>query len=308
MMALDLAGISKSFGGRPVLQDVDLAVPAGSIYGFVGENGAGKTTTMKIILGLLPPDTGNVQVLSETVTPGITPTNRHIGYLSDVPSFYGYMRAQEYLKLCGEITGLTAAEIATRSKEVLEQVGLTNVTKKIGSYSRGMKQRLGLAQALLNQPALLICDEPTSALDPLGRRAFLDIFASLRGKTTVLFSTHILNDVEAICDHVAILHEGQIQMAGSLADIKSTHGKYNYQLRFAETSTLRTCQRYLTEAGIDSSISQEAQLLQIPTLTPETDGQRLLTLLAQYQLVPRRFELVAPSLEQIFLKVVGSHA
>src|SRR5690554_2869502 len=195
-----------------------MTVAQNSVFGFVGQNGAGKTTTMKIILGLLKADGGSITVCGEKVSYGDTKTNRHIGFLPDVPEFYGYMRPKEYLKLCGEITGLSAQAIRNRSEELLALVGLKDVNRRIGGFSRGMKQRLGIAQALLNEPRLLICDEPTSALDPIGRKQILDILATVRGKTTVIFSTHILSDVERICDHIGILHHGKIILSGTMQE------------------------------------------------------------------------------------------
>jgi ABC-2 type transport system ATP-binding protein len=130
------------------------------------------------------------------------------------------MNPSEYLLLCGKITGLSAMRIRERSEELLSLVGLSNSRRRIGGFSRGMKQRLGIAQALLNEPRLLICDEPTSALDPSGRKEILDILSSVKEKTTVVFSTHILSDVERICDHVAVLHEGRLAFSGTLSEIK----------------------------------------------------------------------------------------
>jgi ABC-2 type transport system ATP-binding protein len=227
MDIMEIRNLSKRFGSKQVLDGMDFNVPEHSLYGFVGQNGAGKTTTMKIILGLLKADGGNVTVCGEWVAYGGTRVNRHIGYLPDVPEFYGYMRAAEYMKLCGEITGLPANETTKRGAELLSMVGLAAEKGKIGGYSRGMKQRLGIAQALLGNPRLLICDEPTSALDPVGRREVLDILAALKGRVTVIFSTHILNDVERVCDRVALLHNGKLALNGTLAEIKR---RYEYLL------------------------------------------------------------------------------
>lgn len=212
MGILEIRNISKSFGDNKVLDGLSFSVPENSIFGFVGQNGAGKTTTMKMILGLLKADSGSISVCGEKVSFGQTKTNRDIGYLPDVPEFYSYMRPKEYLKLCGEITGLPNEKIKARSEELLTLVGLQGINKKIGGFSRGMKQRLGIAQALLNEPRLLICDEPTSALDPLGRKEILDILQQVKGKTTVIFSTRILSDVERVCDQVAVLHKGKLAL------------------------------------------------------------------------------------------------
>jgi ABC-2 type transport system ATP-binding protein len=215
-----------------VLDDVSFEVSKGSIFGFIGANGAGKTTTMKLILGLLAPDGGDIYVCGEKVRFGSSETNRHIGYLPDVPEYYNYLRPREYLKLCGEITGMPAKFIKSRSDELLQLVGLTT-NKKIGGFSQGMKQRLGVAQALLNEPKLLICDEPTSALDPVGRKDILDILCEIKGETTVVFSTHILSDVERICDSVAVLGKGKIVLNGSLSELKALHSDSDATINFA---------------------------------------------------------------------------
>lgn len=232
MNMLEIRGISKSFGNKEVLKKLSLSVEEGSVYGFVGLNGAGKTTTMKLILGLLRIDEGEILVNGEKVLYGQNKTNEFIGYLPDVPEFYSYMTAYEYLDFCGQIMGMEKCLIKERIKELLDLVGLENEKSRIKAYSRGMKQRLGIAQALINKPKLLICDEPTSALDPIGRREILDILRKSKGETTVLFSTHILSDVEKICDEVAFIHEGRIALSGNIEDIKS---KYSNQGIIVET-------------------------------------------------------------------------
>ena len=230
MDMLHITGLCKSFGDKEVLQGVDLAVPEHSIFGFIGKNGSGKTTTMKTVLGLLKPDAGEITVNGERVTFGENNTNKYIGYLPDVPEFYSFMTAEEYLRFCAEITDMSREEIDARVSELLTLVGLIGEKHRIRGYSRGMKQRLGIAQALLNRPKLLICDEPTSALDPVGRKEILDILTSVREQTTVLFSTHILSDVERICTDVAFLNGGVIEMQGKLADIKVNSRGNEYQI------------------------------------------------------------------------------
>ena len=213
MDMLRITGLHKRFGDKEVLRGLDLSVPEHSIYGFIGKNGSGKTTTMKTVLGLLKADSGEIIVNGEKVVYGQTDTNRYIGYLPDVPEFYPFMTAKEYLRFCGEIAGMSRVEVEERTKELLTLVGLADETHRIKGFSRGMKQRLGIAQALLSRPKLLICDEPTSALDPVGRKEILDILLAIKNQTTVLFSTHILSDVERICTDVAFLKDGG-QMTG----------------------------------------------------------------------------------------------
>ena len=218
---LTFRGLEKSFGNKKVLCGLDMSVPEGSIFGFVGRNGAGKTTAMKAALGLLRADGGEITVAGERVRFGQTQTNRFVGYLPDVPEFYSFMTAREYLRLCGESIGMEKGDIESRSEELLTLVGLCGEKHRIKGYSRGMKQRLGIAQALLGRPRLLICDEPTSALDPIGRKEILDILSSVREHTTVLFSTHILSDVERICTDAALLDGGKIVMQGSVDELKA---------------------------------------------------------------------------------------
>ena len=230
MDILSIKGLEKSFGDKAVLRGVDLAVPEGSIFGFIGKNGSGKTTTMKCVLGLLKPDAGSITVCGEQVRYGETSTNRYIGYMPDVPEMYSFMSGGEYLRFCGEISGMRKEDIEGRCEELLSLVGLKDDSHRIKGYSRGMKQRLAIASALLARPRLLICDEPTSALDPDGRREILDLLLAVKGETTVLFSTHILSDVERICTDVAFLDGGRISLCGGLADIKSSFRRDEYEL------------------------------------------------------------------------------
>lgn len=218
MSILKIDDLHKSFRDNKVIGGLDLVVEENTIYGFIGNNGSGKTTTMKMVLGLLKQDAGEIYVNGEKVAFGNTATNRHIGFLPDVPEFYAYMNAEEYLKLCAEITGLAKSGRKARIDHLLELVGLQGVEKRIKAYSRGMKQRLGIAQALINRPKLLICDEPTSALDPKGRKEILNILQQIKGETTVVFSTHILSDVERICDRAGILYEGKLVREIDLKD------------------------------------------------------------------------------------------
>lgn len=228
MDMISITGLSKSFGEKKVIDELNMTVPMHSIFGFIGRNGAGKTTTMKMILGLLKPDGGEIYVNGEKVEYGQTGTNKYIGYLPDVPEFYSFMTPYEYLNLCGSICKMSEAEIRERSNKLLELVGLSGDKRRIKGFSRGMKQRLGIAQALLKRPLLLICDEPTSALDPIGRREILDILLEVKEETTVLFSTHILSDVERICTDVAFLNEGKIMLQGSVPSVKGIYSSNEF--------------------------------------------------------------------------------
>ena len=304
MGILEIKQLYKSFGSHKVLTGLDMDVPEHSIFGFVGQNGAGKTTTMKIVLGLLKSNSGDIIVCGEKVSYGETKTNHHIGYLPDVPEFYGYMKPMEYLKLCGEITGLSKTQIREKSEELLSLVGLAGEKRRIGGFSRGMKQRLGIAQALLNEPKLLICDEPTSALDPIGRKEILDILLAVKGKTTVIFSTHILSDVERICDRVAVLHKGKLALCGTLAEIKERHRHNGFTIEFAnsdERSLLADCEE-LKHPSIN--LSHEGNTLTVTVDDSKAGGHFLIDLLAKKQISPLKFEVLEPTLENLFAEVV----
>ena len=295
MDMLHISGLRKRFGEKEVLRGLDLAVPEKSIFGFVGRNGAGKTTTMKLVLGLMKPDAGEITVAGEPVRFGQTPTNRHIGYLPDVPEFYPFMTAPEYLRFCGEISGLPRAETERRAHELLEMVGLGQETHRIRGFSRGMKQRLGIAQALLNRPRLLICDEPTSSLDPVGRKAILDILLAVREQTTVLFSTHILSDVERICTDVAFLEEGRAAIQGRLADIKTKFRSDEYLL---ETET---------EAGLTALVQAFPHLQRADAALRLSgdDVNDVMRFLADNSIRLMKLERQEPTLESLFMEVTG---
>lgn len=260
MDALLITGLRKRFGDREVLTGLDLAVPEHSVFGFIGRNGAGKTTTMKTVLGLLKADAGEILVCGEKAVHGRTSTNRHIGYLPDVPAFYPFMTAPEYLRFCGRITGMPEQDLEERSREMLELVGLKGEKHRIKGYSRGMKQRLGIAQALLNRPRLLICDEPTSALDPPGRKEILDLLLAVRDRTTVLFSTHILSDVERICTDVALLDHGRADVRGTLAAIRARSGSREYLLETENgegCAALRRAFPAMRDGGVNQLVFSE---------------------------------------------------
>ena len=192
-----------------------MSVPEGSVFGFIGQNGAGKTTTMKMVLGLLQPDQGEILVCNEPVRFGQTKTNQYIGYLPDVPEFYNYMTAMQYLTLCGEIVGLPKENISQKGKKLLSLVGLDGVEKRVGGYSRGMKQRLGIAQALLADPKLLICDEPTSALDPELTGEVLRVLRELADrKTTMIIVTHEMHFARDVADRILFMDGGVVVEEG----------------------------------------------------------------------------------------------
>lgn len=305
MNVLEVKSLTKQFGTKTVLRDISFTIPSQCIFGFLGQNGAGKTTTMKLILGLLQANSGEIFVCGEPVVYGNTKTNRWIGYLPDVPEFYSYMTPREYLSLCGEITGLAKDEIRSRCDELLELVGLSKENRRIGGFSRGMKQRLGIAQALLNNPKLLICDEPTSALDPVGRKEILDVLLKAKEKTAILFSTHILTDVEQICDQVAILHEGELVLNGSLEDLKKQHAKNQIRLVFKEEHQACQLQSLLVTDARIKEVHQQDATLNVEVNDLEEDGRYLLKVLLESGVPIYQFEVLEPTLEALFMEVIA---
>ena len=212
MDMLRITGLKKRFGDKVVLNGLDLSVPEHSIFGFIGKNGAGKTTTMKMVLGLLKADEGEITVSGEKVVFGASLANRHIGYLPDVPEFYPFMTAREYLHFCGQISGMGKAETKSRSAQLLELVGLGKEKHRIKGFSRGMKQRLGIAQTLLDDPALMILDEPMNGLDKNGVRSIRDLLLSLKSQgKTILLASHFAQDIDELCDTVCEMDQGILQ-------------------------------------------------------------------------------------------------
>lgn len=298
MDILKISNVMKKFGTNTVIDHLSFSIPEHSVFGFIGQNGAGKTTTMKMILGLLKADSGEISVNGEKVTFGQNRTNQYIGYLPDVPEFYGFMTPMEYLTMCGRVTGMEKEKIRKKSSELLELVGLENANKRIHSFSRGMKQRLGIAQALINSPRLLICDEPTSALDPIGRKDILDILSSVRQETTVLFSTHILSDVERICDRIALLNDGKIALEGTIEEIKDIRKGSQLEIEFYGTADA-----FLVARQYAGSCSANGAKLLFTQKTKE-DMHEIMAYLVKNNISIRRMEMLEPTLENLFMEVI----
>ncbi len=222
---LSLSGIAKTvktpFSRRPGFQvgPLDLAISEGEIVGLIGANGAGKTTTLKLLLGLLLPDAGRIELAGIPSTQDGWRTE--VGYLPEQPSFYEYLSGREFLTFAGELFGLQGKVLSSRVSSLLERVGIAeSANRPIRTYSKGMQQRLGLAQALLNEPRLLLLDEPMSGLDPLGRRFVRDLLLELRAQgRSILFSTHIIPDAEFVCDRIALMRVGCLAAVGTVDEL-----------------------------------------------------------------------------------------
>jgi ABC-2 type transport system ATP-binding protein len=220
--AIEITDLDKGFGsGRTknqALCDLTLTIAQGEVFGFLGPNGAGKSTTIKLLLHFLKPDSGSLRILGHTV--GQDEFRRRIGYLSEFPVFYDHLTAKETLLLSGRLSGMTRPALNQRIPMLLERMALTEAAdRRVGGFSKGMKQRLGMANALVHDPEVLIFDEPMSGLDPVGRHQIKGLIAELKqqGKT-IFFSSHILSDIEALCDRIGVIHKGVLLYSGGLED------------------------------------------------------------------------------------------
>jgi ABC-2 type transport system ATP-binding protein len=304
--AIILTDLVKQFGQTTALAGVTLTVPAGSIFGFLGPNGAGKTTTLRILTGLARPTSGTASVLDVHMPDTTTALRRLIGYLPDVPAFYPWMSAREVMQFAGRLFGMTTAMIEDRTTSLLDMAGLGAVKTRVGGFSRGMKQRLGIAQALINAPRLLLLDEPTSALDPMGRRDVLEMIAALRGRTTVFFSTHILADVERVCDTVAILDRGRVVAGGPIAELKQRYSASRLAIQVDGDIDL-LADAFATSPWL-SELERAPGFLRLTVTDLDAARREVLQILTRSPVPLRRFEVEGASLEDVFVELLSPPA
>ncbi|MBG6060056.1 ABC-2 type transport system ATP-binding protein [Cryobacterium sp. MP_M5] len=313
--AIETTGLTKIYGDKLALDSVDLLVEEGSVFGFLGANGAGKTTMLRLLTGLTQPTSGSMKIVGQNVETAGNAVRAQIGVLPDVPGFYDWMTAGEFLRFAGGLFGIEQKILAARSQLLLDQAGLGDVTARIGGFSRGMKQRLGIAQALINAPRLLLLDEPTSALDPVGRKDILDMIAALRGRTTVFFSTHILGDVERVCDTVAILDHGRIVARAPIHELKARYGR---QKVFVEVTSGADALAEEVRRQVWANAVSTGSTGPEPTAGDSTGGTIEITvcdvaaarrdipaLVAARGLGLTRFEAGEMGLEEVFVELVG---
>jgi len=302
--AVEIRGLTKAYGPKLALDGVDLTVEEGSIFGFLGPNGAGKTTTLRMLTGLARPTSGTVRVLGHDVASAGDDVRAAIGFLPDVPGFYEWMTAEEFLRFAGGLFGIEERTLDGRVGVLLDLAGLTDVGQRIGGYSRGMKQRLGVAQALINAPRLLMLDEPTSALDPMGRKDVLDMLASLRGRTTVFFSTHILADVERICDTVAILDRGRVVADAPIDELKARYGASKVIVE-VESGADALAEAIRAEPWA-KAVEREGDAVVLVTVSDEAAAARAIpAIIAAQNVALTRLDAGEMGLEEVFVHLVG---
>ncbi len=307
MLALEIKNLTKEYTvgfwrKKPVraLDSLNLEVNQGESFGFLGPNGAGKTTTLKILMRLIFPTNGDARILGAELDD--MAMRARIGYLPEQPYFYDYLTARELLVYCAKIFGLSKGEALARAEKLIQQVGLEHAAdKQLRKYSKGMLQRAGLAQSLINDPEVLFLDEPMSGLDPLGRREVRDLIANLRAQgKTVFFSSHVLSDVEALCDRVAIMSKGCLIESGRLSDIL---GKRTNELEAVvanvSTQVLAELQAF---ALLVTPVPEGARI----RLESESQIERLVTIVHRNGGNVISLNPVRESLEDLFVREVSS--
>ena len=306
MEAIRCVGLSRSYGPVEALKSLELTVAAGSVFGFLGRNGAGKTTTIRLLTGLAKPTAGSAWVAGVMTTDGDDAARETFGYLPEEPAFYTWMTPVDFLDYSGRLFNISTKDRRHRIGELLELTGLAGDSKRrIGGFSRGMRQRLGLAQALMHRPPVLFLDEPTSALDPAGRRAVLDLIGNLRGQTTVFLSSHILADVERVCDTIGVIHEGQLLLVEDRSRLLAKYTANVALIEFdaASLPVSRALLRELEQLPWAVSVTTDGPALRLTANDLSTAKKELIEIVARHGLILNRYEWVRPTLEDIFLTI-----
>lgn len=308
---LQVNGLVKNFGQAQAVKGISFHIQEGRCAALLGPNGAGKTTTIRMLTGLLKPTEGSIRFHGLRAGED---RRSLLGYLPQSPAFHNWMSGMEYVVYAGRLCGLSDAEAKLRAKELLERVGLAEAAKRrIGGYSGGMKQRLGLAQALVHRPKLLVMDEPVSALDPIGRREVLGLLKELKSETTVLFSTHVLHDAEELCDDVIIIRSGQVALQGALSQIRSEHRRPIIELKLDDhTPSLEWAAGFEQRTNSDERLSavieeieRQGTTIRLTVKDMDKARQALTEELAKEKVSFSRLEAGYSSLEDLFMKVVG---
>jgi len=306
MDAIRCQALSRSYGEVIALKSLDLCVPRGAVFGFLGRNGAGKTTTIRLMTGLARPSSGDAWIMGVKTTDGDDTAKMNFGYLPEEPAFYTWMTPREYLDYTGKLFGLNKNERQTRIEELLDLTGLLDAAKRrIGGFSRGMRQRLGLAQSMIHRPSVLFLDEPTSALDPAGRKDVLEMIDRLRGETTVFLSSHILADVERVCDTIGVIHEGELLLVADREELLTTHALNAVVIEF-DSNDLPISPLLLSRLEETSWISAVVQVkngLRIQVTDTNLAKKVLLPLILEFEVTVLSYQWVRPSLEDIFLSI-----
>ncbi|WP_223593190.1 ABC transporter ATP-binding protein [Neobacillus bataviensis] len=300
MSLIQISGLKKSFQGTEVIKGLDFSLEKGRCIALLGPNGSGKTTTLRMLSGLMAPTSGTITFTDAKKGEDI----RHfIGYLPQFPVFYEWMSGLEFLIYAGKLAGLKHKQAKERAIELLQLVGIIDAkNRRVGKYSGGMKQRLGIAQALIHSPELIMLDEPVSALDPLGRREVLDLLEGLKKETTILFSTHILNDAEEVCDEILFLHNGEIVESGTMNELRDRHQQAKIDFIFKSKS--KVIENYFANHELTQSVKIDGKRNSVFVKDMERARQIFLQEILEKNWPLEKFELSSMTLEDVFMKVV----
>lgn len=295
-MLITVKSLSKKYKKHTAVQPISFSIRKGRCIALLGPNGAGKTTTLQILAGLLRPTTGKIEFVENHQKD----VRARIGFLPQHPSFFNWMTAAEFLQFAGELSHVPKKQLTVRIEETLAFVQLEDVkNKKIGGFSGGMKQRLGLAQALLHEPELLILDEPVSALDPTGRRDVLQLIQRLKSKMTILFSTHILHDAEQVCEDILMLKDGKLKWNGTLEALKDEFDSLTIKLQ-----TREPLEGVLEQLDFIQGIEYFDSFTAKIWMDHLAHSNQLVETLLQQQRTLSHFEVVQDSLEDVYMKVM----
>ena len=309
--SVTIRDLTKRYGGANgvlALDALDLDVPGGSVFGLLGPNGAGKTTTLRLLVGLARPTRGTVVIDDGRIDPARPDRRLGIGVLDQDPRYYGWMRGRELVEMVARLHGRSPSDARERAAEVLERVGLSDAAnRRISGYSGGMRQRLGIAQALVDRPRLLVLDEPVSSLDPEGRRDVLALIAELRETATVIFSTHVLTDIERICDRVGILDHGRLVTEGPLDALLAQYALPLYRLvpEPGEDAGLARLATALRSVPWVDRVDVDGVGMTVGVTDEEAASRELLRAVVAAEVRLASFERVRPDLEDVFLRLVG---
>jgi ABC-2 type transport system ATP-binding protein len=305
MVAINCREISKYYKKDKILalDKLDFQVEKNIVFGFLGPNGSGKTTTIKILTGLMQPTGGHAFVGRDEVCLNSFRLRSKIGYLSQNPVYYKWMTGKELLLFVGKLFGLRGKENKKRADKLLELSGLKEAAnQRIGGYSGGMIQRLGIAQALVNRPEVLFLDEPCSALDPLGRKEVLEFISGISDTTSVLMSTHILADVERVCDVVGIINKGKMVLLDKMQNIKRQFAQPILELEFADRNSKEQFVKISSKMDWSAAMTIKDNQISIPGEDLSKTRNRVLKLIADQKLALLRMEIKSADLEDVFLK------
>lgn len=308
MTAIEVKNLVKTYGSVRALDGLNLEVPAGSIFGFLGPNGAGKTTTLRILAGLAKPTSGSATIGGVVMKKTAPKPSGKVGYLPEEPAFYPWMTPIEFLHYAGEIFGIHKPQLNEKTERLLALTGLSEVKKrKIGGFSRGMRQRLGIAQALINDPEILLLDEPVSALDPSGRKEVLELIESLAKRCTVVMSSHILADVEKVCDTVAIVDRGKCLVQDGKETLMQRYATNVIELEIDPRygRSIEAWKQVIFDLKGVYKGTLDGYTLRMTVEDINIAQQSILAQLAQDKLPIVRLEQVKPSLEDVFMKLVN---